>query len=83
MRNFRTSIAVRMGNPMSAGFVMLGAFVAATGLVAVESAVAAMKELIPPYRTQHVEANEAAIRAGAASVPELAAPAWSGLAEVP
>jgi 2-oxoacid:acceptor oxidoreductase gamma subunit (pyruvate/2-ketoisovalerate family) len=72
-------MAVEMGNPMSAGFVMLGAFAAVTGLVSVDSAVGAMKELVPPYRTQHVEANEAAIRAGAASVPWQAAPAWSGV----
>jgi 2-oxoacid:acceptor oxidoreductase gamma subunit (pyruvate/2-ketoisovalerate family) len=72
-------MAVEMGNPMSAGFVMLGALVAVTGLVSVESAVGAMKELVPPYRTQHVEANEAAIRAGAAFLPPLAAPAWQDL----
>jgi len=75
-------MAVEMGSPQSAGFVMLGAFVALTGLVGVESAVGAMKELVPPYRTQHVAANEAAIRAGAASVPALAAPAWPQRAAV-
>lgn len=74
--------AVAMGSPQSAGFVMLGAFVALTGLVGVESAVNAMKELVPPYRTQHVAANEAAIRAGAGLVPALAAPAWPTLAGV-
>lgn len=69
-------MAARLGNPQSAGFVMLGAFVALTGLVRVESAVAAMGELVPPYRAAHVAANEAAIRAGAQSVDRLAAPAW-------
>jgi 2-oxoglutarate ferredoxin oxidoreductase subunit gamma len=72
-------MAVEMGNPMSAGFVMLGAFVAVTGLVGVESAVGAMHQLVPPYRTQHLEANERAIRAGAAAVPAGAAPAWPDL----
>jgi 2-oxoglutarate ferredoxin oxidoreductase subunit gamma len=72
-------MAVEMGNPMSAGFVMLGAFVAVTGLVSVEAAVGAMRELVPPYRTQHLEANERAIRAGAASVPTGAVPAWAGM----
>lgn len=68
--------ALELGNPQSAAFVMLGAFVAITGLVGVDSAVSAMKQLVPPYRTQHVAANEAAIAAGAGSVPVLAAPAW-------
>jgi 2-oxoglutarate ferredoxin oxidoreductase subunit gamma len=76
-------MAVEMGNPMSAGFVMLGAFVAVTDLVSVESAVEAMRELVPPYRTQHLEANERAIRAGAASVPGGAAPAWAGMQVAP
>jgi 2-oxoglutarate ferredoxin oxidoreductase subunit gamma len=67
---------------MSAGFVMLGAFVAVTGLVSVESAVGAMRQLVPPYRTQHLEANERAIRAGAAAVPAGAAPAWPDLEAV-
>jgi Pyruvate/2-oxoacid:ferredoxin oxidoreductase gamma subunit len=61
---------------MSAGFVLLGAFVAVTGLVGVESAIGAMRQLVPAYRTQHVEANERAIRAGAGLLPALAAPAW-------
>jgi 2-oxoglutarate ferredoxin oxidoreductase subunit gamma len=72
-------IAVDMGIPMSAGFVMLGAFVAVTGIVEVESAVGAMKQLVPPYRTEHVEANERAIRAGAGALPWHGAPAWPGL----
>ena len=28
-----------------------------------------MKQLVPPYRTQHVAANEAALRAGADAGP--------------
>jgi 2-oxoglutarate ferredoxin oxidoreductase subunit gamma len=75
-------MAVDMGNPMSAGFVMLGAFVAVTGLVSVESALGAMRQLVPPYRTQHLEANERAIRAGAAAVPAGAASAWPDLEAV-
>ena len=68
--------AAALGNPMSAGFVLLGALVALTGLVSVESTVAAMRELVPAYRTQHLEANERAIRTGADLVPALGAPAW-------
>ena len=69
-------IAAGLGNPLSAGFVLLGAFAALTGLVAVDAAVGAMRQLVPPYRTEHVQANEAALRAGASAVGALEAPAW-------
>jgi Pyruvate/2-oxoacid:ferredoxin oxidoreductase gamma subunit len=68
--------AADLGNPMSAGFVLLGAFVAVTGLVSLDGAIGAMRQLVPAYRTQHLEANEAALRAGASLLPDLAAPAW-------
>jgi 2-oxoglutarate ferredoxin oxidoreductase subunit gamma len=61
---------------MSAGFVLLGAFVALTALVQVDGAVDAMRQLVPSYRTQHLEANERAIRAGALLLPAGGAPAW-------
>jgi hypothetical protein len=51
--------------------------VAVTGLVSLDSAIVAMRELVPAYRTQHLEANGRALRAGAAAVPALAAPAWA------
>jgi hypothetical protein len=35
-----------------------------------------MKALVPPYRTQHIVANETCLRAGADAGPELAAPVW-------
>jgi 2-oxoglutarate ferredoxin oxidoreductase subunit gamma len=69
-------IAAELGNPLSAGFVLLGAFAALTGLVSLDATVAAMRQLVPSYRTEHVQANEAALRAGAVSVAPLAAPAW-------
>jgi Pyruvate/2-oxoacid:ferredoxin oxidoreductase gamma subunit len=72
-----SEVASDLGNPMSAGFVLLGAFVAVTGLVGVESAIGAMRQLVPAYRTQHLESNERAIRAGAGLLPPEAAPAWS------
>jgi 2-oxoglutarate ferredoxin oxidoreductase subunit gamma len=77
-----SEMAAELGSPMSAGFIMLGAFAAVTGLVRVESALGAMRELVPAYRAQHVAANEKAIEAGAAAVPALAVPAWPGLAGV-
>jgi 2-oxoacid:acceptor oxidoreductase gamma subunit (pyruvate/2-ketoisovalerate family) len=69
-------MATELGNPMSAGFVLLGGLVRLTGLVQVEAVVEAMRQLVPPYRTQHVAANERAIEAGAQAVEALAVPAW-------
>ncbi len=66
-----------LGAPMGASMVLLGAFSHITGLVGVDALVSAMKELVPPYRKEHVVANEAALRAGFGLGPELAAPAWS------
>jgi 2-oxoglutarate ferredoxin oxidoreductase subunit gamma len=69
-------IAAELKAPMSAGLVLLGAYSAVTGLVGLEALIAAMKRLVPPYRTQHIVANEAALRAGHDAVPALTAPAW-------
>ena len=76
-------LAASLGNPLSAGFVLLGAFAALTGLVTVDGAVDAMRQLIPPYRTEHLQANEEALRTGAAAIPALAAPAWPVQAVTP
>lgn len=65
-------IAAGLGAPMGAGFVLLGAYAGLTGMAGVESLVASMKELVPPYRTQHVAMNEAALRAGADAAKEQA-----------
>ena len=72
-----TAMAAEAGAPMTAGFVLLGAYAGVTGLVSTDALVGAMTELVPPYRRQHVEANEAAIRSGEAAVPAAAAPLWS------
>ncbi|HEX6394033.1 MAG TPA: 2-oxoacid:acceptor oxidoreductase family protein [Acidimicrobiales bacterium] len=70
-------IADEIGAPMAAGFVLLGAFASITGLVTADALVGAMRELVPPYRVQHIENNEKAIRAGAASATPLSDPAWA------
>lgn len=62
-------MATELGSQMAAGFVLLGAYATVADMAGIESLVAAMKELVPPYRTQHVALNEAALRAGAAAVP--------------
>jgi Pyruvate/2-oxoacid:ferredoxin oxidoreductase gamma subunit len=76
-----TEIAAALGNSMAASMVMVGAYVAITGLVALESAIAGMRQSIPSYRQQHVENNERAIQAGWDAVPtKLAVPAWDVVA---
>jgi Pyruvate/2-oxoacid:ferredoxin oxidoreductase gamma subunit len=71
-----TDMAAALGNPMSASMVMVGAYAAITGLVTLDGALEGMRESIPPYRRQHLEDNERAIRAGWDASPRLAAPAW-------
>jgi Pyruvate/2-oxoacid:ferredoxin oxidoreductase gamma subunit len=71
-----TDMAADLGNSMMASMVMVGAYAAITGLVGLEGALGGMRESIPPYRRQHVESNERAIRAGWDAVDRLAAPAW-------
>ncbi len=78
-----TARATELGAPMSAGYVLVSAFAAATGIVSIDAMLAAMRQLVPPYRQQHVESNERAIRAGFEQepIPELAAweqPATAG-----
>ncbi len=63
--------AREIGSSMVAGLALLAAFSSITGLVRTESLVAAMKELVPSYRQQHVAANERAIRQGAALAGQL------------
>jgi 2-oxoglutarate ferredoxin oxidoreductase subunit gamma len=66
-------IAADIGAPMAAGFVLLGAYAAITHLSGIEALVAAMRDLVPPYRTQHLAANESALRAGYAFSGEAVA----------
>jgi 2-oxoglutarate ferredoxin oxidoreductase subunit gamma len=71
-----TTVAAELGNAMGGSMVMLGAYCATTGIVGVDAAIAAMRDSIPSYRTQHIEANERAIRAGWELPPAGASPAW-------
>jgi len=72
-----TRLATEVGNAMSASMVLIGALAGVTDLVRVESLVEAMLESLPPYRRQHAEVNESALRAGYASVPQGECPAWA------
>ena len=72
-----TDLAVDLGNIMTAAMIMLGAYAAATGMVALDSLDAAVTESLPSYRSQHVARNVAAIRAGFDIAPRNLSPAWT------
>jgi 2-oxoglutarate ferredoxin oxidoreductase subunit gamma len=59
-----SATAVELGSPVLLSMVVVGVYVALTGMVALDSALGAMRESVPPYRRQFVPGNERAIRAG-------------------
>ena len=69
-------IAGQLGSPMSAAMVLVAAHARITGLVGIEALVAGMRDSVPSYRRQHLEANEKALRAGFEAVVPGQAPAW-------
>ena len=71
-----TDLAVDLGNIMTASMIMLGAYVATTDMVALDSLDDAVAASLPSYRRQHVERNVAAIRAGFDVAPRDLSPAW-------
>jgi Pyruvate/2-oxoacid:ferredoxin oxidoreductase gamma subunit len=71
-----TRIATDLGNPLAAALVLIGAYAGLTALVSITSLVEAMRQSVPPYRRQHVDTNERALRAGFGSVPANTALAW-------
>jgi Pyruvate/2-oxoacid:ferredoxin oxidoreductase gamma subunit len=71
-----TTVAAELDTPLSGAMVMLAAYCATTGIVSEDALIAAMRASIPSYRTQHIAANERALRAGAELLPAGAFPAW-------
>jgi 2-oxoglutarate ferredoxin oxidoreductase subunit gamma len=71
-----TDMAVELGNALGGSMVMVGAYTALTGLVGLDATIEGMRQSIPPYRTQHIAANERAIRTGWESVTPGEFPAW-------
>jgi len=74
-----TEAAATLGAPLTASMVLTGAFVGATELVGIDTLVAAMVESLPPYRRQHSEDNERALRHGYAIIDSPVAPAWEAV----
>jgi Pyruvate/2-oxoacid:ferredoxin oxidoreductase gamma subunit len=72
-----TGIANTLGHALGGSMVMAGAYAAITGIVGVDALVEAMTASIPSYRTQHIAANEQALRAGFDAVEADTYPAWS------
>ena len=64
------------GAPVNASLVLVGAYVAVTGLVGIETAVAAVDDALPPYRRQHAATCKQALRTGFAAAPPSRAAAW-------
>ena len=60
-------IAVGLGSPGAASFVALAAFASVTGLVQCTDLIVAMRRLVPPYRSNLIASNEAALEAGFAA----------------
>jgi Pyruvate/2-oxoacid:ferredoxin oxidoreductase gamma subunit len=71
-----TELAAELGNDLTASMVLLGAFVALTGIVGADALLGGMRDSVPAYRRQHLTANEAALRAGGEVVDGQAVPAW-------
>jgi Pyruvate/2-oxoacid:ferredoxin oxidoreductase gamma subunit len=74
-------IATDVGSAGAVTMVAVGAYVRATGLVALRSLIDTLPEVLPPYRRQQVAVNEKAIRAGYGAIETLV-PAWAEGAEV-
>jgi 2-oxoglutarate ferredoxin oxidoreductase subunit gamma len=58
-------VAERLGAIRIANMVMLGAFLGKTGVVALESVLTALKEVLPPRRHSLLPLNEQALKQGA------------------
>ncbi len=71
-----SGVATAVGNPLGASMVMIAAFASTTRIVEQSALIEAMRRSIPPYRTQHIEANERAILAGWDLLPAGGHPAW-------
>ncbi|HEV2685254.1 MAG TPA: 2-oxoacid:acceptor oxidoreductase family protein [Actinomycetota bacterium] len=72
-------IADGIGNRLTASMVLVGAYAASTGLVALPSLEAAIAESLPSYRQKTVDVNVAAVRAGYAQAPRDLVGAWDAV----
>lgn len=59
-----TDRAAELGHSMGGSMVMAGAYAALAGVVGLDALIAGMRESIPSYRVQHIEANTTTLRDG-------------------
>ena len=71
-----TALATELGNVNGASMVMIAAYCKLTGMVGLDSLVAAMTDAIPSYRAQHIAANVRALEAGWRVIEHEVAPFW-------
>jgi len=65
------------GAPVNASLVLVGAYLAISGLVTLDAALAAVGDALPPYRRQHAEGCREALRTGHAAAPDARVAAWA------
>ena len=63
----------------NASLVMVGAYLAVTGLVTLERALTAVDDALPSYRKQHVPGCQQALRTGHEAAPTERVDAWAGV----
>ena len=56
--------------------MLVAAYASLTGMLGLDSLVAAMRDSVPSYRRQHLETNERALTAGFGALGKGVAPAW-------
>ena len=59
------TIAEELGNARAANMVVLGAYIASTGAVSLDSVIASLPEVLPAHRHKLIPLNEQALRMGA------------------
>ena len=59
-----TDRATELGHAMGGSMVMAGAYAAISGVVGLDPLLAGMRESIPSYRTQHIDANVVTLTEG-------------------
>lgn len=69
-------IADGIGNRLAASMVLVGAYAAATGLVALDTLTGAISQSLPSYRQKTVDVNVAAVRSGFETAPRDLVAAW-------
>jgi Pyruvate/2-oxoacid:ferredoxin oxidoreductase gamma subunit len=62
-----SELALKLGAAAAATMVALGAYATVTGIVVLEELIETLPAVLPSYRSQHIESNARALRAGAAA----------------